>query len=618
MAQLPEHLNFAEFPPATREQWLALVERTLKGAPFEKKLVARSYDSLRIDPVYERQPEAQPIRARPAGAPWHIIQRIELPDAAAANAEALHELENGAGGLSLVFAGAAAAYGYGISPAPDALARLLDGVMFDGARIDLQNSQGSIAAVNHLAELVTASGVAPDKADIRFGINPIGGSAASGRSAQPWSNTSIGLVRIIEGLAGRGFKGPFAVSDGRLVHNAGGSEAQELAFALAGAVAYLRALEAGGIALATARDMIYFRLSADADQFMTIAKFRAIRRLWERVQTASGLTAAPGFVAAETAWRMMSRRDPWVNMLRATISTFAAGLGGADAVTVLPFTAAIGLPDRFARRIARNTQLILIEESNLARVGDPAAGSGAIETITDELCRSAWSLFQVFERVGGIWAALERGLVQRDIAEVRDARRNAIAHRNDALTGTSEFPDIHEAPVTVLDMAPIAPTAATLPEVFEALPCLRLAEPFEALRDRSDAILTRTGARPKVFLANLGSVADFTARAMFAKNLFEAGGIEAVTNDGFADHAAMTAAFKASGAKLACLCSSDAIYAREGVAAAKALDGGVLFLAGRPGDLATALADAGVSDFIYAGCDVLGALSRAYDALGAI
>ena len=205
----------------------------------------------------------------------------------------------------------------------------------------------------------------------------------------PWHDTAPLMVRLIRTLADAGFKGAFAVADGRVIHAAGGSEAQELAFALASALAYLRALEAAGISLATARDAIYFRLSADADQFLTMAKFRAARKLWAQVQTASGLSPEPGMITAETAWRMLTRRDPYVNILRNTIAVTAAGFGGADAVTVLPHTAPLGLPDSLARRIARNTQLLLLEESNLARVADPAAGSGALEALTQRLCTAA-------------------------------------------------------------------------------------------------------------------------------------------------------------------------------------------------------------------------------------
>jgi methylmalonyl-CoA mutase len=314
---------------------------------------------------------------------------------------------------------------------------------------------------------------------------------------------------------------------------------------------------------------------------------------------------------------MMTRRDPYVNILRSTIAVFAAGLGGVDAITVLPFTAASGLPDRFARRIARNTQLILLEESHLAKVSDPTAGSGAIEDLTQQLCGAAWSLFQDIEKSGGAAAALEQGLIQGKVAATRAERERNIARRKDALTGTSEFPNIHEAAVHVEDVAPTAPKA--VPSSFVPLPCIRLAEPFEQLRDASDRALATTGSRPKVFLANLGTLSNFTARTLFARNVFEAGGIEAVTNDGFGSRDDMIAAFRASGAKLVCLCSSDKVYAAEAIDAAQALTAAgaaPIYLAGRPGELESDLKEAGVQDFIYAGCDVVATLKAAHDTLG--
>ena len=244
---------------------------------------------------------------------------------------------------------------------------------------------------------------------IRFGFSPLGGVATSGVSPLPWKDIAPIFAGVIADAAAQGFAGPFAVADGRAVHAAGGSEAQELGFVLAIAVAYLRAMEEHGIALDDARRFIYFRLAADQDQFLTIAKFRAIRKLWARIEQACGLDPRPAFVAAETAWRMMTKRDPHGNIVRGTIAALAAAIGGADAVTVLPYTAALGLPDALARRIARNTQTILIEESNLHRVADPAAGSGAIEALTDALCASAWTLFQEIERAGGVAEALEAG-----------------------------------------------------------------------------------------------------------------------------------------------------------------------------------------------------------------
>jgi methylmalonyl-CoA mutase len=603
----------AEFPAATREQWLKLVDGVLKGAPFDKKLVSRTYDDLPIEPLYPRAADAKRVVGRTPGAAWTVLQRVDHSDPAAANAQALHDLENGATGLTLVFAGSVSANGYGLDATAATLARVLDGVALDaGITIDFNLSPPTRDAVRNFAALVKSRKLAPAAVEMHASINPIGGFAASGTSPRPWAGLAQGFAAMLRELTEQGFRGPFAVADGRIIHNAGGSEAQELAFTIASAVEYLRALEASGVALDAARRMIYFRLSADADQFLTMAKFRALRKLWARIEQASSLAPAPAHVAAETAWRMMTRRDPYVNMLRTTMAVAAAGLGGADSITVLPHTAPLGLPDAFARRIARNTQLILLEESNLAKVADPAAGSGAIEDLTGQMCAAAWSLFQEIEAAGGAWAALEQNLVQRKVAAVREERQAAIARRNDALTGTSEFPELHETPPAVLDVAPIVPPKEAAAAVtVEALPRIRLAEPFERLRDASDRMLAQSGSRPKVFLANLGKPSDFTARATFAKNFFEAGGIEAVTNDGFASRADMVAAFKASGAKLACLCSSDDVYAMQAVEAARTLAGAAhVYLAGRPRDV---LKGAGVGTFIFAGCDVLATLNAAHD-----
>jgi methylmalonyl-CoA mutase len=608
------NLSFAaDFPAASREDWLELVSAVLKGAPFERRLVSKTYDGFAIEPLYGRDAAARPVTGRTPGTPWQVMARIENPDPAAANSQALHDVENGATGLSLVFAGSIGAYGFGIENSEAALERVLQDVRLDASiSLDLQvDGQPEIVAAA-LSDVLKKRGTAPEAVDVRFGFDLLGISA-TGRRAPPWDEHGARFAAQISALAGQGYRGPFAVADGRAIHNAGGSEAQELAFALSVALTYMRALEAGGVALENARRMIYFRLAADADQFMTTAKFRALRKLGARIEEACGLSPHPTFVAAETAWRMMTQRDPYVNMLRSTMAVVAAGLGGADAITVLPHTAAIGLPDGAARRIARNTQLILLEESNLAKVSDPAAGSSGFESLTNQLCVAAWSLFQEIEAAGGTADAIDEGLIQAKVAAVRAEREMAIAQRKDALTGTSAFPDIAEAPAAVLDVAPsLCPAASGT-----ALPCLRLAEPFEALRDAADRA-AELGARPKIFLANLGPLAEFTTRATHAKNFFEAGGIEAVTNDGFASRDEMAAAFKASGAALACLCSSDDIYAGEAEAAAKTLRAAGakrIYLAGRPGDREAALAAAGIGGFIHVGCDMVATLKAAHGVL---
>jgi methylmalonyl-CoA mutase len=462
-----------------------------------------------------------------------------------------------------------------------------------------------------LAALIKTRGIDAAAVDLRFSLNPIGGFAASGRSPQSWEKLAPSFAATIIELAADGFRGPFAVADGRVIHNAGGSEAQELAFALASAVAYWRALEQNGMALQAAYDAIYFRLTADADQFLSTAKFRAMRKLWARIATAAGLSPKAAIVTGETAWRMLTRRDAYGNILRSTIAVVAAGLGGADAITVLPHTAPLGLPDAFARRVARNMQLILLEESNLARVADPAAGSGAFEALTEQLCLAAWTQFQEIERAGGVWPSLESGLLQRNVAVVCTMRQHALAHGKEILTGTNAYPDIAETPPHVLDVAPRVaasdePAAITAPP----LPRLRLAEPFEALRGQSDRILAATGTRPKVFLATLGAPAEFTARVNFARNFFEAGGIEAISG--------APSDYRAAQAAIACLCPSGKASEQELASAAAAIKrSGArhIYFTGRVAAQEDMLRAAGVQTFIGEGSDALATLNAAYDIL---
>ncbi|HXZ46970.1 MAG TPA: methylmalonyl-CoA mutase subunit beta [Pseudolabrys sp.] len=617
---MTDDLTFAtEFPPTSRAEWHKLVEAVLKGASFDRRLVGQTYDGLRIEPLYARAAKAAAIASRPA-VPWQVLQRIDHPDPKAANAQALDDLENGATGLCLVFGGAPAARGFGVVANESApLDRILSDVMLDliALRVETAPFAGRPAATL-LMELVEKRKLDASKLAIDFGLDPIGDMARTGTAILSWPDLSARAGSTAKDIRARGFaKAHLMRVDGRAVHEAGGSEAQELAFVLATGVAYLRLLESSGFPLDEARQRISFLLAADADEFLTIAKFRALRKLWARVEQACGLISKPAFVSAETAWRMMTKRDPYVNLLRTTIAVTAAGLGGADAVGALPFTAALGLPDAFARRIARNSQLILLEESNLFRVADPAAGSGAIENITAQMSHAAWTLFQEIEAGGGGATALEQGALQKKIAATRAMREAAVARRKDVITGTSDYPDLGELPIAVLDVAPVSVPAPKAAVTFDALPRIRLAEPFEVLRDASDRMLAKTGARPKVFLANLGKLSDFTVRATFAKNFYEAGGIEALSNDSFKDLAAMVAAFKKSGAKLACLCSSDKVYEKEAADAARALTaaGAIVHLAGRPGENGTTWQEAGVKSFIYVGCDVLSTLQAVHGIL---
>ncbi len=344
-----------------------------------------------------------------------------------------------------------------------------------------------------MTDVVARRKIDPALLDIDFGLDPLGDMARTGRALLPWPELSARAGGTARDLAAKGFaKARFLRADGRAVHEAGGSEAQELAFALAAGVAYLRLLETSGFTLDEARRRISFMLAADADEFLTIAKFRALRKLWARVEQASGLTPQPAFVSAETAWRMMTARDPYVNMLRTTIAVTAAGVGGADSVTALPFTLALGLPDRFARRVARNMQLILLEESNLYRVADPAAGSGGIEALTTEMAQSG------LETVPGDRSGRRRGGGARTRPAAKEGRRDARgaaggdrqaqgrAHRHERLSQPGGSAGQGAGRAARERAGSCRPRSRR---------CRASASPNRSkrLRDKSDAILAKTG-----------------------------------------------------------------------------------------------------------------------------
>lgn len=579
----------AAFPPARQEDWRTLVDKALKGAPFER-LLSRTADGIEIQPLYPRSPTGAPALARAQPGPWRMLARVDQPDGLSANQQARADLEGGATGLHIVLSGSDGACGFGLAPVE--IEAALAGV--DLADVALELDLGRDAGVaEQVASIIEAQGLAASSARASFGL----------RRDDP------ALAERVRALQGRGFAGPFCVADGRPVHAGGGTEAQELAFALASAVSMLRALEAGGLELEAARRAISFRVASDADQFASMSKLRALRRLWARVEETCGLAPLPVHIHAETAWRMMTRRDPWVNALRATVAAFSAGVAGCDALSVLPFTQALGLPDGFARRLARNTQLVLVEEAHLARVADPAAGAGGFEALTQALCDKAWGLFQDIERAGGLEAAMQAGLVAGWVRDASAARLRDVSRRKAQITGTNEFPNVAEGEQNVL---------APLPRSFagdSVFPAMRLAEPFEALRDESDAALARTGARPKAFLAALGATASSAARVGFARGAFEAGGFEVVASGELRSADEAVQALKLCGASVACLCGADADYAAAPAHARALVEAGARFiaLAGRPGEQESALREAGTQDFIYVGSDLAGTLKAALE-----
>jgi len=619
----------AGFDAATEDQWRAAVDKVLKGAPFER-LVSRTADGIEVQPLYTAPdgaadpsgfPGSAPFTRGPDVAPrphglWDIRATVADADPADASRWALRELERGTTSLLVRLdeafrsGGAAGADGVAVTSVDD-LDAALEGVLLDLAPVHLQPGAGFGRAAELLTSLWERRG--HQGSDVRGGIgaDPVGHLATTGQLVPLEELGALGAS-----LTSSHPHVTVAAVDTSAVAEAGASPAQELAYLLATGAAYLRALADAGVPVDEAVRTVEVTLTVDADVFGSIAKLRAARRLWAHLATSCGASAAAAAprLHARTARHMMTRRDPWVNLLRVTAATFAAGAAGAESLVTLPFDAAVGVPDELGRRMARNTQVILQEESNIGRVVDPAGGSWYVESLTEQLAQAAWSAFADLESSGGVVAALQDGSLGEQLAQVRATRAGLVARRKAPITGVSEFPDILEEP---LERVPTGAGAAAGDGALP-LPTVRWAEPFEALRDAADA----AGTRPSVFLVNLGPVAVHTARATFAKNFFEAGGIATTTSArggtvGFADPAEAVADL--DGARLVCLCSSDALYKEHAPAFATALKAagvGRVYLAGNPGDRRAAEEAAGVDEFVHLGVDVLDVLTRAHEVLG--
>lgn len=653
-----------EFPTPSIEDWQEKAEAALKGAPFDR-LKSKTYDGITLEPLYTKADfdpagdgNGAPGRApftRGAGfkdvmAPaWDMRSLLSNPDPKAANKEALRDLERGMTSLHVLFDGAARLgagdgrganqTGGGISIATQAdLETVLAGVHLDYAPVSLEAGAGFAGAA---ALMIAAGGGA---GTYRFNADPLGTLARNGELP----GTLDSALEALAGLAAltdATLEGSRAVTaDATPYLDAGASTVQALGAVLATAVAYLRAMDQAGLALDKAAAQISFRLAADSDVFLGIAQLRALRRLWSRVLEACGIDPQPAEIAVETAARAQTGCDPWVNILRGTAASFASAVGGADAVMVRPFDDAVRTPTEQARRVARNTQIILAEESHLARVADPAGGAYLFETLTAQVAEAAWAEFKAIEAEGGMAQSLRSGGFRDRVEAIAQKRAVDIAKRKLPITGVSEFPNIAEKdlsedrkPVTakagddigvsgsgmaaLIEAAKQGASLAALTKAvysgeaeavaaFEAKP---FAADFEALRDKAKTL------KPRIFLANIGPIADHTARATFAKNFFEAGGIETLPGKGFTEAEALVGAFTESGAPMAVLCGSDSGYeahAESFAAALKAAGCTTLYLAGRPGEHEAVWRAAGVDDFIGMGSNLLEILADAQTRAG--
>ncbi|MGV1835195.1 methylmalonyl-CoA mutase family protein [Rhizobium rhizogenes] len=414
------------FAPASRDAWLKLVNRALKGADFEEALVSRTDDGIAIQPLYARHLDATPLPRRRIDAPWTISQRMDDPDVDRAFTQLDADLANGAGGVHLLSKTSSSAFGIGIDAEADRLAAKLAAAL-SGKDISLR-----------------LDGFSPALAEALAGSSKLAGLHAGLDMFTPGSVTNE-VADSFKRLFDVGGAGTILNADGRAVHNAGGTEAQELAVVAASLVSHLRLLEQAGSAPEAILNATSLCLSADQNQFVTMAKARAARMLFARIAEACGISNPPAaHLFMETSYRMLTRLDPETNILRNTIAVFAAGTGGADEISVLPHTLTHGVPDPLARRLARNTQTVLIAESHLDHVIDPAAGAGGIEALTEALAEKAWEIFVGIERDGGLATMIASGRLAAMVAEARASR---VAK---PIVGTTLFAMKTERPVVVL------------------------------------------------------------------------------------------------------------------------------------------------------------------------
>lgn len=438
------------FLPIDHDGWRQMVDKVLKGASYDDTLVSLTDDGQRMEPIYAPASIAfnHPARRRKPG--WHMVQRIDHTDPAAANAQAHADIEAGATGISLVFAGAPNAFNYGLPSGSEALAAILDGVPLEKTHLRFDAHPDSRRSVEWILEFLGKRRTNPAKLSLAFGIDPAALFGGTGRLRMSIEALRASMPQSLAGFLAADVPGVLLEADGRVYHFAGATAGQELGAMMSAAVAHMRMVEEARQPVVYAAPLLGFSVAVDHDLFLSIAKIRAIRHLWAKIQQASGAEPSPATIHAETSWSMLTRKDPETNILRNTIAAFAAVAGGADSLAVIPHTAAHGLADPHARRIARNTQLVLAHESHIGFVDDPASGAGGIEALTDALCQAAWREFQGIEAEGGILESLRNGHFQGRVRTSRDRRAQDIANGKRPIVGTTLHQLSTEKPVATL------------------------------------------------------------------------------------------------------------------------------------------------------------------------
>ncbi|GAB4547490.1 MAG: methylmalonyl-CoA mutase family protein [Phycisphaerales bacterium] len=678
------------WPGANYDAWREVVEHDLRGAPFEKRLVAHTYEGLEIRPLYtardwdhRRDPTGVPGRsplvrdARTLGNSrlgWEFREERREPDPDDLNRAILDDLEHGAGSVDLRLNDAitigpdrASAFGAMLCTLDD-LAHTLEGVHLEYITLALTGGGAFAETAALVHAYVTAKGIDPGHARLAFNADPIAELARTGHLPAP-IDEMLDRISALAVWADRTYPRATAVRVNTApYHDSCATASQDLAISMATGLCYFRALIRGGLDPARACRQMVFQYSLSTNFFLAIAKVRAARRLWNCVLEHCGIADTDRTMRIETraGRRSLTHRDPWVNMLRNTACCFAGGVAGADTIVSVPFDEPLGISDALARRIARNTQVILSEEAHLHRVIDPAGGAWYLERLTEDLAHAAWDEFRSIERDGGIVESLASGAIHSRLREAYGARLKNIAKRKDAVTGVSEFPLVEEKPVvrekpdpeellrranarleavkvdpslkeqlesarrerwgarrfelmaramlggaSLGDLRTVINEGAT-PHSITPLAPHPYAEPFETLRDASDAFYERHGNRPSVCIVSIGSAAALTPRVNFTSALFGAGGFEVHEAACTLDDEEAVEHFRTSGAAIAVICAADSDYPSlvPRLAPVLASSGARrVLVAGRPGEHEQAFRAAGVERFVFMGCDVVETLS---------
>lgn len=685
---------FGEFESHTYEAWREAAEALLKGAPFDKVMMTKTLEGFAIQPLYRQKDVAdlphlgnfpgvgRPVRGQTAagyrGRSWEISQELVCATPEEFNAVALHDLMRGQTELNILLdvatrtgrdpdvASVGEVGGCGLS-----LASLSDvEKAFEGIHLDMISSyfrvgSSGVPVAALLVALANKKGIPVDKLRGCIEMDPLGSLAGKG-------SLVVGLDQAMKEMAAlttyAAVNAPGLQTigvQGTVYADGGASVVQELTFALATGVEYLKRLSEAGFTPASAARHLRMALSVGSNFFLEIAKFRAARLLWDQVLEGFGVPAEERalHLHARTATYNKTQLDPHANMLRVTSEAFAAVVGGCDSLHVSPFDEVTRMPDAFSRRIARNVQIILMEECDLTQVLDPAGGSYAVESLTHEVAQSAWGLFQEVEKLGGMAKALAEGFPQEQVAATAKQRQKLLAQRREVLVGTNQYPNGQEKPLevrlpdydalrskrsrAVAEHRTSAPDAAdadvleklarlldiggegmieaavaaveagaTLGEVsrtlrheagsviaYTPIRSIRLAQPYEELRAKSREYAQAKGHGPRLLQANLGPSRGYRIRADWTAAFFLAGGFEVLSDTDFETDEAVVEALRESASKIAVLTSSDEIYAERVVGVTKAiktaLPGTYVVVAGNPGEHEAAWREAGVDDFVH-------------------